>query len=313
MAVIDFLHGRRIMPAQEAFDLGAPGMIRTCDARFRKPTLYPLSYGGWSGRCYDADGPWPQSASDARPRSVERMRRPAPFVALLVLLAIAATGCAEPAEELAPTPLAQPVEVTDAPTETASAAPPSTPAVATPDIEESAATEQPDDGLARPLAPPSPAASSDQPDLPDPDAIPAGTQEAIVTWIIDGDTIDVEVTEPGDVPFGDQRIRLLEIDTPERDEECYETATDLLAELIPVGSTVYLERDTEDVDPNGRYLRYVWSEAEGLVNLDMVAEGMAAAFVFPLNRLHEVEVETAEANAQDLGLGIWGSYCDGRP
>jgi hypothetical protein len=28
----------------------APGRIRTCDARFRKPTLYPLSYGGprWS-------------------------------------------------------------------------------------------------------------------------------------------------------------------------------------------------------------------------------------------------------------------------
>ena len=25
--------------------LGGPGMIRTCDARFRKPTLYPLSYG----------------------------------------------------------------------------------------------------------------------------------------------------------------------------------------------------------------------------------------------------------------------------
>ena len=25
---------------------GAPEMIRTSDARFRKPTLYPLSYGG---------------------------------------------------------------------------------------------------------------------------------------------------------------------------------------------------------------------------------------------------------------------------
>jgi hypothetical protein len=25
---------------------GAPGRIRTCDARFRKPTLYPLSYEG---------------------------------------------------------------------------------------------------------------------------------------------------------------------------------------------------------------------------------------------------------------------------
>jgi hypothetical protein len=29
--------------------VGAPGRIRTCDARFRKPTLYPLSYGGWLG------------------------------------------------------------------------------------------------------------------------------------------------------------------------------------------------------------------------------------------------------------------------
>ena len=27
---------------------GAPGRIRTSDARFRKPTLYPLSYGGWT-------------------------------------------------------------------------------------------------------------------------------------------------------------------------------------------------------------------------------------------------------------------------
>jgi hypothetical protein len=25
---------------------GAPGRIRTCDTRFRKPLLYPLSYGG---------------------------------------------------------------------------------------------------------------------------------------------------------------------------------------------------------------------------------------------------------------------------
>jgi hypothetical protein len=24
-----------------------PGRIRTCDTRFRKPLLYPLSYGAW--------------------------------------------------------------------------------------------------------------------------------------------------------------------------------------------------------------------------------------------------------------------------
>ncbi len=28
--------------------LRAPGRIRTCDTRFRKPLLYPLSYGGGS-------------------------------------------------------------------------------------------------------------------------------------------------------------------------------------------------------------------------------------------------------------------------
>jgi hypothetical protein len=27
-------------------DQGAPGRIRTCDTRFRKPVLYPLSYEG---------------------------------------------------------------------------------------------------------------------------------------------------------------------------------------------------------------------------------------------------------------------------
>jgi hypothetical protein len=30
--------------------LGAPGRNRTCDTRFRKPLLYPLSYEGWE-RC----------------------------------------------------------------------------------------------------------------------------------------------------------------------------------------------------------------------------------------------------------------------
>ena len=41
---------RATQPSTEiASDLlvySAPGRIRTCDARFRKPTLYPLSYGG---------------------------------------------------------------------------------------------------------------------------------------------------------------------------------------------------------------------------------------------------------------------------
>jgi uncharacterized membrane protein YczE len=34
----------------------APGRDRTCDARFRKPTLYPLSYGSWPGQTSDDVG-----------------------------------------------------------------------------------------------------------------------------------------------------------------------------------------------------------------------------------------------------------------
>lgn len=35
--------------AKTLANIGAPGRNRTCDARFRKPTLYPLSYGGGDG------------------------------------------------------------------------------------------------------------------------------------------------------------------------------------------------------------------------------------------------------------------------
>jgi hypothetical protein len=61
---IDGFRSRRLTAAvsgprsnQERKKFGAPGRIRTCDARFRKPTLYPLSYwGGGPGR-QPIDGP----------------------------------------------------------------------------------------------------------------------------------------------------------------------------------------------------------------------------------------------------------------
>jgi len=35
-----------IISVFQLFSDGAPGRIRTCDTRFRKPMLYPLSYEG---------------------------------------------------------------------------------------------------------------------------------------------------------------------------------------------------------------------------------------------------------------------------
>ena len=41
--------GQPVRARLPALLICAPGRIRTCDARFRKPTLYPLSYGGGAG------------------------------------------------------------------------------------------------------------------------------------------------------------------------------------------------------------------------------------------------------------------------
>ena len=247
------------------------------------------------------------------------MRALAPLLVLLVLLA----GCTDPADsdtaatDPADTDTADPTGDTIAadptdpadPTDATAGEPTGEPA--TPTTAPTTSTT-PDQLLATPLGPPPTSQPTEATDATA-QGLPADVQRAVVTWVIDGDTIDVEPLEDGDVPAGEQRIRLLEIDTPERDDDCYETATDLLIDIIPAGTEVFLERDVEDTDPNGRYLRYVWTADGELVNLTMVAEGMAEAFIFPLNQLHAPEVRAAEEEAQDLGLGIWGAFCDGRP
>ena len=55
-----------------AFDLrkrgGAPGRIRTCDTRFRRAVLYPLSYEG---------GAWLEPSLQVSLQPVRAIRRPA--------------------------------------------------------------------------------------------------------------------------------------------------------------------------------------------------------------------------------------------
>ncbi len=68
---------------------------------------------------------------------------------------------------------------------------------------------------------------------------------AVVEWVIDGDTIDVFIGDD------QERVRLLGIDAPEsvdpnRPEQCFgEQASDWLRELLPVGTPVLLVRDRE--------------------------------------------------------------------
>lgn len=135
-------------------------------------------------------------------------------------------------------------------------------------------------------------------------AAPPGT--GVVTHPVDGDTVDV------DLGASTERVRLIGIDTPEsvardRPIECFgPEAKARLAELLPVGTEVRLERDVEARDRYGRLLAYVYRADDDLhVNLALVEEGMAESRRFEPNVAHQAELDRAESEAKAAGRGLW--------
>ncbi len=135
--------------------------------------------------------------------------------------------------------------------------------------------------------------------------------DATVVRVVDGDTLVVESAGEED------RIRLIGIDTPESVKpgtpvECYgKEASRHLAELLPEGSGVQLERDVEARDRYDRLLAYVYRASDGLfVNREMVADGFAQPVTYPPNVAHTDELLAAGRTARSDDLGLWGA-CGG--
>lgn len=132
----------------------------------------------------------------------------------------------------------------------------------------------------------------------------AAADEAVVSRIIDGDTVDVRLD--GHI----ERIRLLNIDTPETKDpdepvECLgPEASAHLAKLIPVGTTVTLEYDEEPTDRYGRTLAAVFGADGTLVNAEMSRAGLARAVSYGENDhfLKAVQDAQEEAASQKRGL-----------
>ena len=129
---------------------------------------------------------------------------------------------------------------------------------------------------------------------------------AVVTHPVDGDTIEVRI---GNLI---ERVRLIGIDTPEsvardRPVECFGVeAKERMAELLPAGTEVRLERDVEARDKYGRLLAYVFRTADGThINLLMVQEGFAEARAFAPNAARQGELDQAENAARADGRGLW--------
>ena len=133
----------------------------------------------------------------------------------------------------------------------------------------------------------------------------AEAEIAQVTRVIDGDTIDVLIDGKT------ARIRYLQINTPERDEPCFNESTQANAELVS-GQTVRLVPDVELVDPFGRLLRYVYV-GDVMVERALVEGGFAEVVLYPPNDAHYDEFLRLEAEAAAAGRGCHptGIFDDG--
>ena len=124
---------------------------------------------------------------------------------------------------------------------------------------------------------------------------------AVVDHVVDGDTIAL---------VDGTRVRLVQIDTPEKGDECYgDEASELTRRLLPPGTHVRIDQDPslDQEDRFGRKLAYVWRGDED-INLRLVEEGAAGVWFFDGSRgRHANALLRAAEQARDESRGLWGA------
>lgn len=138
--------------------------------------------------------------------------------------------------------------------------------------------------------------------------------EAVVTRVIDGDTILAITSEPdenGKVHAKEERIRLLLIDTPESVHpdgkiEAYGVeASDYAKEYIKAGQKIRVEKGIDERDKYDRLLAYIWVDDVNF-NLHMIEKGFArVAYVYEPNTKYIDDFRKAEKQAKKNKLNIW--------
>jgi micrococcal nuclease len=129
----------------------------------------------------------------------------------------------------------------------------------------------------------------------------SSSSNGVVARVIDGDTIEL---------VGGQRVRLIQIDTPEKREECYgDAASALTRRLLPAGTKVRIEQDPglDQVDRYQRKLAYVWKGDED-VNVTLVREGAAGVWFYGGRQgRHAKELLQATEQARSERRGLWAA------
>jgi micrococcal nuclease len=121
-----------------------------------------------------------------------------------------------------------------------------------------------------------------------------------VTYVVDGDTIDLSTGE---------RVRYIGVDTPEtkhpiKGVECFgQEAAGKNKELV-LDKKVRLEKDVSDKDKYGRLLRYVYLD-DLFVNDYLARNGFAHAATFPPDVKFSRQFLEAEREARVNGRGLF--------
>ena len=124
-------------------------------------------------------------------------------------------------------------------------------------------------------------------------------ETAVVTHIVDGDTIDVRLNGQN------FRVRYIGMDTPERGDFFYDEATEANRRLV-AEQRVTMVKDVSETDRYGRLLRYIYLEDGTFVNAELVRQGYARVATFPPDvRFQELYI-TLEREARETGRGLWG-------
>jgi len=148
------------------------------------------------------------------------------------------------------------------------------------------------------------------PAAPTPAFVEPETELALVTRVIDGDTVELA---------SGQKLRYIGINTPELPNGCFaQEATVKNSELVLNRQIILLQGPT-DQDNFGRLLRFAWQDVnlsgtidapDIFINRTLIDGGYAYAFDFGEEHDYDHVFEAAESVAKRERLGLWGDACD---
>ncbi len=135
------------------------------------------------------------------------------------------------------------------------------------------------------------------------------TQRGTVTYVVDGDTVDVRLAGGKR-----ERVRLIGVDTPERGA-CESRQASARTRALALGKRVVLRGDaTQDTrDRYGRLLAYGWLPGGKDLGYRLVADGVAKVYVFERPFQRVTAYRSAERRARSAPRGLWKACGGGGP